>query len=180
MNFRFSSRVAPAMIPAGALLLLAGCSDYHVHYDYDTRFSFAAYKSYDWTRPEKESEGDRYPELLERRVRGAVEQEMSARGFHRVAKGKDPDFLLISFPVYQERHVDTQVHTGPFGTTWHNYYRDGSLVLQMVDFKSNQIVWEAIITGQGRLLERHGDPRETDELVPHAVHALLDKLPQPR
>jgi hypothetical protein len=55
-------------------------------------------------------------------------------------------------------------------------YREGSIVLEVVDNKTNQLVWQAVAEGA---LSGLSDPRDAEEQVSLAVKKLLEKFPPP-
>ena len=57
-----------------------------------------------------------------------------------------------------------------------HHYKEGSIVLEIVDNKTNQLVWQAI--GQGALTGIV-DPRDADEQVAEAVKQILARFPPP-
>ena len=180
-----------ALVPA--LALLAGCTPFTVRYDYDPHASFSGYKSYDWyaasSRAKGRADGMENP-IMDRRVRRIVEQELAARGYQRRQEG-DPDFLLTYYPAYRDRLVRTYTTMGPWGYGWSlrpwgygaaagfeevRAFREGSIVLEVVDGKSNQMVWQGVADGALTGLQ---DPRDAEEQVTLAVRRLLEKFPPP-
>ena len=175
-------RPAAALI---ALALLGGCSGYSVRYDYDVTAPFGHYKTFDWYTSKKGTGGT--TGLMDKRVRAAVQAELQARGFQMDTKG-DPDFLVTYYPVVQDRKVRTTTRVG-FGTGWGyrpvygrvgvsssqvRHYKEGSIVLEVVDFRSNQMVWQGVAEGALTGLTRAED---ADEAVPKAVKDILAKFP---
>lgn len=169
-------------------LLLTACSSFAIRYDYDARAAYSRYKTFDWyaaSRYAKEqSRGVENP-LMDRRVKGAVERELTARGYALEAKS-DPDFLVTYYPVYQERRYRTATHLGwgwgyrpwygGMGTTvvQEHHYQEGTIVLEIVDFKTNQLIWKAAAEGALSGLE---NPEDADEVVTKAVKQMLDRFP---
>ena len=179
----------PALL-ALTLALLSACTTIPVRYDYDKHTSWTTYKTYDWyaasARAKGKAAGVENP-LMDNRVRRAVEKELTARGY-RLEKEGAPDFLVTYYPTYQNRTVvtTTGLYGGwgyrPFGYGLSTHlneihqYRDGSIVLEIVDNKTNQLVWQAV--GEGAL---NGlvDPRDADEQVGDAVKQILARFPPP-
>jgi len=179
-----------ALVPA--LGLLAGCSDIYVKYDFDPHASYASFKTFDWyaasARAKGKADGVENP-IMDRRVRRILERELAAKGFQR--QDGDPDFLLTYYPVYRDRFVQTYTSMGPawgygWGRPWGygpavgftevQAYREGSIVLEVVDNKTNQMVWQAVAEGA---LSGLRDPQDAEEQVTLAVKKLLEKFPPP-
>ncbi len=168
-----------------SLLLLGACSSYNVTYDYDVTASFAKYKTFDYYTSKKGTGGT--TTLMDKRVRAAVEKELQAKGFMMETKA-DPDFLVTYYPIVHERRYRTTTHMGwgwgwgyrPFyggmGTTMSEVhsYQEGTIVIEIVDFKSNQLVWQGAAAGA---LTGLNNPEDADEVVPRAVHDILAKFP---
>lgn len=123
---------------------------------------------------------------MDRRVAAAVELELTTRGFKRETTA-DPDFLVTYYPVYQEKKYQTAQQLGwgswgfrPFGlgistiTSQERVYKEGTIVLEIVDFKTNQMVWKA--AAEGALTELR-NPEDADEVVNRAVRQMLAHFP---
>jgi hypothetical protein len=183
-----------ALVPV--LALLAGCSPISVKYDFDPAASFASLKSFDWyaASPRAKGKADGVVDpIMDRRVRRIVERELAARGFRLQTSG-DPDFLLTYYPVYRDRVVQTYTGVGPawgygyrpWGYGWNagfasgfqevQRFREGSIVLEVVDNRTNQMIWQAVADGA---LTGIRDPADAEEQVTQAVRLMLAKFPPP-
>jgi hypothetical protein len=173
-----------ALVPA--LALLAGCSNFYVKYDYDPHARFQAFKTYDWYAASTKGKADSNNPIMDRRVRRIVEREMAAKGFRRQEAGA-PDFLLTYYPVYRSRIVQSYTAMGPgWGRPWGygvgsgfqevHAFREGSMVLEVVDNKSNLMVWQAVADGALTGLD---DPQDAEEQVTLAVRKMLARFPPP-
>lgn len=165
-------RLSSALVAlTGAALL--GCSAVRVTTDWDREADFSRYRSFRWAPTQKGDEyrtGDR--SLLDARVRRAVNAELEARGMtHRE---QPPSDLLLVYRVSSRRRVDVYRHTSyprPYGPVVDVHrYREGTLLLLMVDPKRDQVVWEGAAVGVIRGSE--GEERVTD-----AVHRILEEFP---
>jgi len=174
-------------IPVLSVLLFASCFPYAIKFDYDARANYASYKTFDWyaaSRYAKEqAQGVNNP-LMDRRVKNAVERELTAKGFTLNSK-QDPDFLVTYYPIYRERRYRTATHMGwgyrpwwgaSVGTTMvqEHRYEEGTIVLEIVDFKTNQLVWHSAAQGALTGLE---NPEDAEEVVGQAVKEMLDRFP---
>jgi len=166
-----------------SLALLGGCSRYHVTYDYDVTAAYGRYKTFDYYTSKKGTGGT--TSLMDRRVRSAVEKELQAKGFTLETKA-DPDFLVTYYPIVQERRTRTTTHVG-WGWGYRPLYgrmgtrvsrvhthREGTIVIEIVDFKSNQMIWQGAAAGALTGLDT---PEEADEAVPRAVRDILGRFP---
>ncbi|NTW86234.1 MAG: DUF4136 domain-containing protein [Holophagaceae bacterium] len=173
-------RLSVLLVP---LALLLGCSSYSIKYDYDVTASFGRYRTFDYYASKKGTGGT--TSLMDKRVRAAVEKELQARGFTLETRS-DPDFLVTYYPVVKDRKVRTTTRVGMgwgyrpvygrVGTTTSQvrHYKEGTIVLEIVDFKTNQLVWQGAAAGA---LTGLNNPEDADELVPKAVRDILAKFP---
>jgi hypothetical protein len=166
-----------------SLLLLGACTGYQVNYDYDVTASFSRYRTFDYYTSKKGTGGT--TSLMDKRVRAAVEKELQAKGFAMETKA-DPDFLVTYYPIVHERRYRTTTHLGwgwgyrPFygrmGTSMSQVhsYKEGTIVIEVVDFKTNQMVWQGAAAGALTGLD---NPEDADEVVARAVRDILAKFP---
>ncbi|MDP1831240.1 MAG: DUF4136 domain-containing protein [Geothrix sp.] len=166
-----------------SLALLLGCVGYHVTYDYDGTASYGRYKTFDYYTSKKGTGGT--TSLMDKRVRASVEKELQAKGFSMETKG-DPDFLVTYYPVVRERQYRTTTHIGwgwgfrpvygRIGTSSSqvHHYKEGTIVIEIVDFKTNQMIWQGAAAGALTGLD---NPEDADEAVPKAVRDILAKFP---
>ncbi len=177
--------------PLLCLVLLMACSGYRVNYDYDMHANYSSYKTFDWQAASlaKETGVKVDNPLMDRRVSTAVENELIAHGYTLETRA-DPDFLVTYYPVYHQKvsHTATYVGLGylgfrPFGinvgTTLgqNREYKEGTIVLEIVDFKTNKQVWKSVAEG---VLTDTSTPEEADEMVNRAVRQMLDRFPPNR
>jgi len=166
-----------------SLALLGGCSSYDLKYDYDVTASYARYKTFDYYTSKKGKGGT--TTLMDKRVRAAVEKELQARGFAMETQA-DPDFLVTYYPVIQNRKVRTSVRVGwgwgyrpVYGgvsttSSQVHHYKEGTIVIEIVDFRTNQLVWQGAAVGA---LPGLDTPEAADEAVPRAVRDILARFP---
>lgn len=178
-------RPIPATLALLALTLLVGCSGYHVTYDYDVTAAYGRYKTFDYYISKKGTGGT--STLMDTRVRAAVARELQARGFV-MATQADPDFLVTYYPIVQERKVRTTTHIGwgwgfrpvhgRLGTSVSRVrnLQEGTLVIEIVDFRSNRMIWQGAAAGA---LTGLSNPEDANEVVNRAVHDILGKFPPP-
>jgi len=178
------------------LAILTACTGPTVHFDYDVNGAFAQYKTYDWYAAPKEAQakanGMANP-LMDARVHRVVDATLAAKGF-RKETAKDPDFLVLVYPSYQpyrtsRSHVGVGMGFGfgrfsmlgvgvgvPVGEG-RAVPPLGNIVLEVKDFKSNQLVWRAEAEES---LDSRATPEEAEEDVTQAVQKMLAKFPPQR
>jgi len=100
---RFASIAKSASILL--LLVLAGCQSFSVRSDWDEAVAFDALQSYAWLEPPDAEGADPFADntLLRKRVRTAIEANLTGRGFRAVANPADADFLVTWGVLLDER-----------------------------------------------------------------------------
>jgi hypothetical protein len=172
-----------------AALLLLGCVPYTVKHDYDPGADFRAYRTFEWYASSRRAKGREAggSQLLDRRVQAAVTRQLKAQGFEE-AVGAEPDFLVTYYPIFKDRRYRTTTQVGG-GAGWRGrrfgygvgtrfsevrHYTEGTLVVEIVDGKRNELVWQCAAVGA---LSNLGDPEEAQEQVAKAVADMLAKFP---
>ena len=179
------------LLAAPALLLLTACSS-PVSYDYDVSQDFSRYKTFDLYAPGRHAGNAKSPEdsLMDKRIRASVAAELQTKGFAR-EEVADPDFLVACYPVYRKRRYRTTTRVGFGGGGWYrpwgyrvgtsfsqvHEYKQGSLIIEIVDARTNQLVWQG--TDEG-VLTGLDDPEKANDAVASAVKDTLAKFPPQR
>lgn len=174
-----------------------GCAaSYNVITDYDKTTDFQGYKTWRWYQDQPVAKNDssstrRYTTFLDKRVKNAVEAEMQRRGFTKAAATETPDMLLAyDFTIENQTRVRPDFVSVPsigigywygyryaysynrlYNTTTVQDYQEGTLILDIVDPSSNELIWRgsAYTTANERSL--------TDEKVQEIVTSILAKFP---
>lgn len=184
------TRLLSSALLALALLAAAGCTTVRVKTDHDPDREFSGLRTFAWLepplreqpKPETGEDVDPFAHntLLDKRVRSAVEAELTGRGYAPAAEGETPDFLLRYHVILRDRTVSQPVFVGG---GYHRYpysysgyygtytYEEGTLVLDVIDPGSRQIAWR----GWGR--GRTGDEHLGAEEVKTYVAEILERFP---
>lgn len=176
---------------ACGMALLTACSTYTVKSDYDPTISYGSYKTFDWYAASKRAKGkgSGTDPLMDKRVRASVQSVLESKGFRQETVA-EPDFLVTYYPIYQNRKYRTTTSFGGgygwgrrhwgygvgtrFSTSQVHKYREGTIVLEVVDARSNQLVWQGSAEGALTGLD---DPEEAQEQISKAVRDLLVNFP---
>jgi hypothetical protein len=191
-------RYKPVILPILALLLLAGCSSLSVTSDYDSRYPLSAYRSYRWpTEVERKGDDDLLAQnpLLYRRVSSAVDRELAARGYQLREAGESDFIVTIQAGVKEKMRFQQPqfisyrwgVYRGRFGwyyPWWDPFfsypsiitYEEGTLVIDIVDAKKNELAWRGAAR---RILRQYRNNEQLQADIDEAVSKILQKFPPP-
>ncbi len=166
------------------LALALGCNGPAIHYDYDAKAGYATFHSYDWYAAPPAAQPSVNP-FVDSRVRAAVESVLAARHFEKETRA-DPDFLVTYYPIYHSVGpsrarvgfggflmpglaigVSQPIASGPRRHV-------GSIVLEIQDFKTHQLVWKAEAPD---VLDDAATPEDSQQDVTAAVTKMLGQFP---
>jgi hypothetical protein len=162
-----------------------GCGHLAVDSDYDPAFDFSKLKSYDWAPPPSDQTID---ELVDKRIRTAVNSELQAKGYALSADA--PDFV-ISMLVTTETTTAGSVGVGASvgipvgrgtisvggGKSEPRVKEEGTLVLALLDAKSRSAIWKGTASAA---IKGSSSPEEQQKRITHVVAELLAKFPPPK
>ena len=88
------------------MAIITGCSTVLVQSDYDREINFATFHTFDWTAQSENSGSNAVQQntLFERRLKKAVNKELTANGFQKQTAER-PDFL-IAYRIQVEDQVN--------------------------------------------------------------------------
>lgn len=157
------------------VMALAGCSTLQTASDFDRKTDFSIYKTFDFY--DKGIARLKVNDLDKRRMLGAIENELQAKGF---TKSKNPDMLVNLVVV--SREVTEFYDYGPrWGWGYFNYwgmnrtidrYQEGTIIVDFLDPKQKTIIWHG--RGTGFNLDNYN---KRDERVQKGVAEILAQYP---
>lgn len=185
-QFRRGRHGATAVVLAAVLACgVAGCSSVRVSTDYDTGWSFASYRTWNWVPGPRQPTGDPRldNDLLDRRVRGAVEREMAERGFWKVEA--DPDFEVDYHTALASKirvqAIGSSYGYGPGawepiapGGVYARQYDEGTLIIDVIDAESHELVWRGIAEAE---VYPTDSPAAREKKINEAVRKILERFP---
>jgi Domain of unknown function (DUF4136) len=168
-------------LPLLLLVLLTSCSStIKVNYDYDKKATFEQYKTFAFHQ--KGISQLKISDLDKRRILGAIEEQMIAKGF---TKSETPDLLIN---VFTEEHETVDVTSFNnnwgygWGWGWNPYwggnsttvskYVEGTLFIDFIDAQKKELVWQG--QGSGVLTQK---TNEKDQLIKDFVTKILAQYP---
>jgi uncharacterized protein DUF4136 len=154
--------LSPASIPAQS-----------IQTDYDRAYDFSKLQTYDFVA---QARGANDPlaanPINDRRVQAALDSQLVAHGYARDAGGR-PNFLVAYHAATRNRVGVQEWGYGP--GRWGsrridvNEYTQGTLVVDVVDAATKQLVWRGSATGTI-------EPKEADKKIKKAVSKLMDQF----
>jgi hypothetical protein len=127
---------------------IAGCASMTVSSHIERGVNFSDFVTYDWGPPDNLPVGD--PRLdnnpfFNDYLQGTVERNLAAKGFVRAVSGT-PD-LLVHYHASVNERMDVYEADNRYGYCYADCqpqvstYEQGTLILDMVDSKTNKVVW---------------------------------------
>jgi hypothetical protein len=161
----------------------AACASPKVGYDYDRGTNFSGYHTYEWMASKQESTGDTRLDssLVDARIRTAIGAHLRSKGY-TAPIGGSPDFYVAYHVGVKDmmKESSTQNYIGDRAhgtyTTIRDVspYKEGTLLIDIVDAASKQLVWQASALAE---VEPGMTPEERDERIGGIVYAMLAHFP---
>jgi hypothetical protein len=175
--------------------LLWGCAtSVDVSTDYDRGANFSHYTTFKWYQETPMARRDStrsYDTFLDKRIKAAVEGNLTRKGFRRV--DVNPDVLVaydVKVVTKQEIRPDYAYAPGWYGGYgyWYGYrynygysrfaapmyidqYQDGTIIIDLIDGKDNELIWR----GWGQM--EVGSANVTEAEVNRIIGHILEKYP---
>ena len=184
MNTKFNSMLAVLMI-----VTITACSGIPVSQDFEQGFDYSGLKTFAW-QPDNGEWGLRNNEIVDRRIRSAIVNTLTAKQFTLV-DSNESDFL-ISYHLTVEQRISNRSsgvsggvsmgrssrgRTGSIsmstGSQISSYDR-GTLLIDVTDVASNKHVWRGI---SSQALPDLSDPQRLTARINETVEAILKQFP---
>ena len=175
------------MIALLGIAVLAGCSSYDIKYDYDMDSNFSAFRTYSWiNKPVALATGSattamQNNTLLDKRIRSAVDTQMSSEGFTMTED--NPDILLVYHTGMKDKVDVTDWGYTYAGSYWGGglgrnvdvySYTEGTLIVDMVRASDHQLVWRGSATG---VVEPGNSPEKVEQRLNDVVARIFENYP---
>lgn len=162
------------------MLLFASCSPYQVRSDYAETANFNQYRSY-----KLRIDDLKLNDIDKDRVLNEVSRQLQQKGLQ---VSQTPD-LIVNVKAQHKRITDVQSSRpygmygwgGPWGwgfgmsRTWTNNYQRGGLVIDLIDARTNRLVWQGI--GDGISVE---STKAKQKQIPELVSEIMANYPPQR
>lgn len=180
-------RVGAVLTLASALVLVACGGGVTVSSDYDPGVDFARYGTYAWAERTETGDDDPrvYNSITMQRVRTAVDRALAAKGYGEADEGAD---FYVAWHGAIEGRMSYQTINSHYGYGWGwyggmgvgtsntyvNEWDEGTLLVDIIDAGTNQLVWRGTATGT---VERNLSPQESQARLDDAAAKLLQTFP---
>ncbi|MGE8552345.1 DUF4136 domain-containing protein [Chryseobacterium jejuense] len=165
---------------AAATLGLTSCSPFQVRSDYAETANFNSYKTY-----KIRIDDLKLNDIDKDRVLNELSRQLQTKGLQ---SGENPD-LIVNVKANHKKVTDIQSSSpygmwgwgGPFGwgvgmnRTWTSNYNEGALIVDLIDSKSNKLVWQGI--GSGISVD---SPKSKQRQIPEIMAEIMKNYPPQR
>jgi hypothetical protein len=171
------------------LMFALGCAGYQVSTDYSPAVNFSQFHSFALVMPPDTAAR----QLLDQRVRNAVQAQLDAKGL-TLSDRRHAD-LFVGYGMVDKTHTQIYDYQGGWGWGggwgWRYYrwgvawpmssqrqvemYTDGTVVVNMIDAKTKQVVWQGEVADVVSLPVK--DPLRATRQIDDAVAKLFEKYP---
>jgi hypothetical protein len=175
---------------AMGLILAAGCAGRQVSTDYSPATKFSQFRTFALVMPPDTAA----EQLLDQRVRSAVQAQLDAKGLALADRGNAD--LYVGYGVVDKTHSTIYNYDngwgwggGRWGWRYHRWgfawptygqsqiqtYTDGTVVVNLVDAKTKQVVWSGEVDDVLSLPV--ADPLRATQQIDAAVAKMFAKFP---
>ncbi|MBQ4833212.1 DUF4136 domain-containing protein [Pseudoalteromonas sp. MMG010] len=169
------------------LMLLTACSQ-TADWDYDKSVKFSNYKTFAWIEDAsltKSSSNYQINELMEKRVRNAIYTQLTEQHNMTMVDATQAD-VLINYHASVDKELDIDTINTGYHARWNYWgfgyqketsareYEVGTLVIDVVDRVSNQLIWRGAKEGR---LKKKQKPEQREASVNKTVEAILSNFP---
>src|SRR5580693_7460211 len=128
------------------MVLLGSAFGQHIQTDFDHQANFSQYKTYSWQEIKPANS------LWDSRIKNAVDAQLAAKGWTKADSGGDVAVVAIA-TTHTERTLQTFYDGMGGGWRWRGFggmgeattteqdYKEGTLVVDMYDGKTKQLIW---------------------------------------
>jgi hypothetical protein len=161
--------------------MLIGCSpQVTVFSDADPDYDLWTYKTFDWGQKIKIEEGRNplyYNELNDKRIKAAVLDQMTMRGYQLTSD--NPDLIFHYHIIIDNQSVVTPEPYGySYGPYWSQMqtftYRQGTLILDLMERKSQNLIWR----GWAVIDIDQIPPDRVSEIIKTTIAKIFKKYPK--
>ena len=169
-------------------IFLQACSGITVSQDYEKEYNFSGLKTFAWKPNEDNGYGVKDNDLVDKRIRTAIENNLLARSY-RLIDSSTPDFF-ISYHLTVEQKITSsgmsggvsigRSSRGRYGGVGMSTgsevraYDQGTLLIDVTIPLGDQLVWRGVAT---QSVSDHSSPDESTVRINETVEKILAQFP---
>ncbi len=178
-----NSTVRMSIVFVCCVVLLAGYAWAKVTFDYDHAVDFSGYSTYAWMERDNSIEAQ-LPEHLRLRLRRVTEDVLADKGLEPSPAPPQTDLLLTFYYGARDEIAVHHVAYSPYSPWGYGYwggfnygytevrqYKEGTLVLDIVDAHTHQLVWVGTLEKEVRSVNPSG------KRIEKVIKKLLKNFP---
>lgn len=168
------------LLVASATLGMSSCSPFRVRTDYAETAQFSTYKTY-----KLRIDDLKMNDIDKDRVLNEISKQLQIKGL----KSEETPDLIVNVKANHKKIRDVQTHSpygmwgwgNPwnwgigFGRTWTSNYNEGSLIIDLIDAKTQKLIWQGI--GDGIYVD---SPKSKQKQIPQIVSEIMANYPPKR
>jgi len=158
-----------------ALVAFAGCSSIDVSTNFDSNADFGSYKTFGWMKETDSEKGYDLSGELDELIKNAVDKQLVAKGLMKAMVNTD---LLVVYHAGKEQQLEEE--DWGYGGWWGvgggdvNSYEKGTLVVDLIDAKTDTLVWRG---SAQKALSETPSAGEREKTIDDAVQKMFKKYP---
>lgn len=161
------------LLLAATLSIAAPAFGAEIHSDYDRGAALTQLKSFRFAEmPRPASDPLAQNELVDRRLRNAIQQNLESLGINQTTTGAH--FTIDYRVLIQKRLHVTTINNGPSpwrrGQAWTDVVNEGTLVVDFLDARTGKLVW------RGSATTTLGHPEESEARINRAIKKLIERF----
>jgi hypothetical protein len=151
------------------LVFLQACSGITVSQDYEKEYNFAGLKTFAWKPNEQKAYGVKDNDLLDKRIRTAIENAMRAKSYQPV-ETFTPDFFISYHYNVEQKITSSGLSTGSDVRA----YEQGTLLIDVTIPLGDKLVWRGTST---QSVSEHTSPEKSTANINETVEKILAQFP---
>ncbi len=166
------------------LYLMTGCSSkIQVFTDYDPDYDLWNYSTFDWTQKTNIEAGKDpiyYNELNDKRVKTAVMQQLTNRGY--IFTDIEPQLMVHYHIIVDEKASVMREQAGFYNDpywfcmqTSMPQYKEGTLILDLMDVQTKKLIWRGWAVS---VINIGSSPEHIELLIEKAVTKIFNRFPE--
>jgi hypothetical protein len=164
-----------SLVPAVALMACSVTWGQDVRYNFMPGTDFSKYHTYKWVA----IEGGAHPnQIVDAEIKQAVDSQLAAKGLTKTDGDKADLYVGYQIAIDKEKQWNSfgmgGVRWGGMGTATSSTITNGTLVLDMYDPTTKQLVWTGNAT---KTLDPSGNPEKNQRNLDKAMQKLLKNYP---